>query len=346
MSDTILPLVGPEALSPEWHALRKFEAGRQPVSVVFGATDAAACCGMSPFKTPLDVFVHKSYGLDVEENAAMRRGKRFEGPILDEYEEVRKVKLKRGLPIFFHGKYKWMGATPDGIAVTPEAAATTMIFGGWLHGVDAKSSTYRRLDKDGDDPLKFGVAGTDQMPVDYLMQGQQQCGVLNLPFIEFPVMFSRDHVPIYRVERNDELIECIVKAEREMFERLVNNDPPEPNWSHENTRELIGILFKHQRDVVKELDEEDLERWLSVQRKSDQMKDLKEEIDADKNHLLYKLEGATFGRFPGGDAQLKKIIVKDALWSQKDVDDARAAIGTVKRKGHIRLQQVKAQEDS
>ncbi|HEX7765915.1 MAG TPA: YqaJ viral recombinase family protein, partial [Nitrospira sp.] len=323
MADVILPLIGPDALSPEWKEIRRFSKDRPGLPCVFGATDAAACCGMSPYKTPLDVFVQKMYGTEVEENEAMRMGKRLEPIILDEYEQRRCVTLRRNLPMFFHGKYRWIGATPDGIAVGGEQRLVDPVFGGWKYGVDAKSSTYRRYDKDDTDEMKFGQEDTDHMPVDYVMQGTQQCAVLNLPYVEFPVLFDARTMRIYRVERNEDLIGLIIHAEKEMLERLQNNDPPEPNWTHENTRELIGILFGHKEDVVKQLDAEWADQWLKVQRWKEGIKEREAWIEEVNNKILYHLAGATAGIFPSGNEQIKRIVVKESKVTQKDVDDLR-----------------------
>jgi hypothetical protein len=38
---------------------------------------------------------------------------------------------------------------------------------------------------------------------------------------------------------------------------------------------------------------------------------------------------------------LKRIQVRDSLWTDADVELARTSLGTVKRAGHVRLQQVK-----
>jgi predicted phage-related endonuclease len=338
MSDTIIPLVGPEPLSEAWHELRTFNPKRKGREIVFGATKAAAICGQSPYSTPYEVFVECLVGVKREPNDVMLNGLDYEDAVLNIYERTRKCVLDRKLPMYFHGQYPWMGATPDALARWKRGPEYPM----W--GVDAKTSTYRRLDKDGDDPLKFGVEGTDQLPVDYIFQAQQQCAVLNLPFVEFPVSFSRDYQPIYRVERNEDLIKFIIFAEQEMYQRLVNNDPPEPNWEHQNTREMIALAFGRKEELVIELDGNDVERWLEVQRKSDEMKALDEHIKAEKNKLLFKMGAAAYGRFPSGDQQLKRIVVKDSLWTQKDVDDAKANIGQTKRKGHERLMQTKVKD--
>jgi predicted phage-related endonuclease len=321
------PIAGPAALSPEWHAMRRFDPVRE-VKVVFGATDAAACCGISPYRTPLDVFVEKRHNVAVEENEAMRMGRRLEPIILDEYEARRRpCVLERGLPMYFHGQYRWMGATPDALARERRGSDQ----GPW--GVDAKASTFRRLDKEGEDPLKFGVEGTDQMPVDYVLQGQQQCAVLNLPFVEFPVLFDARTLRIYRVERNEDLIAAIVKAEQEMYERLVNNDPPEPNWAHDNTKELIGVLFGHREDLVQQLNEEDRDLWGEICEWKLQIKDLEERVKIETNKLLYRFGGAARGVFPAGQKQLKRIVIKDSLVTEKDVADLAAKVGQVKRRG-------------
>lgn len=350
MVETIIPLIGPEPLSPDWFALRKYDAARTfPAPVCFGATKAAACCGLSPYATPLEVFVECLMGYDKEVTEAMEFGRDFEDAVLNIYERKltarlrEPVKMRRKLPMFIHGQHRYMGATPDAIVVDPTEwlHPDDRLLGGWKYGVDAKTSTYRRLDKEGTDPLKFGIEGTDQLPIDYVLQAQQQCAVLNLPYVEFPVLFSREFVPIYRVERNEDLIHGITLAENEMFERLVNNDPPEPNWTHENTRELIGVLHGYQEDVVKQLDEEDADQWLNVQRWRDGIKEREEWITEVNNKLLFKLHGASAGILPSGNEQIKRIVVKESKVTQKDVDDLRERVGQTKRRGYEFLKQGK-----
>lgn len=352
-AELILPLIGPAPRTPDWYALRKFDPDRKGREIVFGATDAAACCGMSPYRTPLDVFCDAmGFWTERETTEAMQNGIDFEDAVLNIYERKRGVKLSRKLPMFFHGKYQWMGATPDAIACASGHSCNVVdllmdraereSIGLKTYGVDAKTSTYRRLDKEGGDPLKFGREETDELPIDYVCQGQQQCAVLNLPYVEFPVMFSRDLIPIYRVTRDEQLIELIAKCEQEMYDRLLANDPPEPNWTHANTRELISLLHGYQQDVVRELDEHDAERWVDVQRMKDKVKTLEEEIKAESNRLLFKLQGAAVGVFPSGEQQLKRIVVKASTWTEKDVEDARSAVGTTKRKGYEFLKQVAA----
>lgn len=328
---------GPKALSKAWRSLRRFDPDRRERPIVFGATAAAAACGISPYKTPLDLYCD-ALGLsdELEDNDAMRMGRLLEPVVLSEYETRMNVKLRRDMPMFFHETIPYMAATPDGVVIADREEDE--------HGVDAKTSTYRRLSKDGDDdPLKFGEEGTDQMPVDYVMQAQQQIAVLGVPFVAFPTLFDGRTLKIYKVSRNDDLINAIVKAEGELFERLKNNDPPEPNWTHENTRELIGCLFGVKNSKSIDLCEEEAERWAQVQRRKQEIKDLEEQNRAETNKLLWRMEGAAIAKLPLGQKQLKRIIVKETLVTDQDVEDLRAKVGDVKRKGYEMLKETKVE---
>lgn len=313
---------GPPALSAPWRSLRKFDPDRKGREIVFGATKAAAACGLSPYDSPLDLYC-EALGLkdEQEDNDAMRMGRRLEPLILDEYSERRGVQLVRSLPMHFHDEFYWVGATPDAIVppsddeLVHSAACSGVVVTGhndqeW--GVDAKSSTFRRLDKEGEDPLKFGIEGTDQMPVDYVMQAQQQMAVLGLPFIEFPVLFDTRTLKIYRVARNEDLIRTLVRCEKELLDRLFNNDPPEPNWTAGNTRELIGLIHGRDPDKVYALSEIEAKQWVEIQKDKEQIKTLNDAIKERTNKLLWRMEAATVARFPGGTKQLKRIVVKPA----------------------------------
>ena len=318
---------GPMPRTPEWYALRRYDPDRRERPIVFGATAAAAVCCISPYQTPFEFFLEcKGLSGEREETDAMRMGRRLEPIVLDEYEERRHVKLLRDLPMFLSEAHNFMGATPDAMADTDHER--------WAYAVDAKTTTFRRIDKQGGDHLKFGEEGTDHVPSDLVMQCQQQCAVLEVGFVELPVLFDARTLRIYRVERNDDLIAAIVKAESEMAQRLANDDPPEPNWTHENTRELIGLLFGRDDDKLVELNEEDLERWLEIQRRKDQVAIFEELIKADSNRLLYKLQGAAQGTFPKGSKGLKRIAVKESIVTEKDVADLQSRIGQTKRRGY------------
>lgn len=321
---------GPMALSDEWHALRKFDPNRNP-PVVLGASLAAAVCGYSPYVMALEVFMRQRDLLPpVEVTAAMEDGNDFELPALKKWARRRGYEIETGLPMFFSKKWPWMAATPDAIALTDP-----------LRGGDAKVPSFRRWDAFGIDPDKYGEEETDQLPTDNIMQAQQQMAVLGLDIIEFPVLFDIRTLRIYVVHREQALIDMIVTAGEEMVERIINNDPPEPNFKHPKAAKVIRELHGLTTGKTIELDDETLAGWNRLSHVKEQIKDLTKEADEIKAIVLHKLGDAEAGLFPKGTKQIKRTVIRDSVWTEADLEEIRTKIGLVKRKGHERLQETK-----
>lgn len=324
-------------LTEEWHAMRKLDFHRNP-PVVFGASEAAAVCGRSPYQGPLSIYMRKREEIaSMEDSLPMKVGRALEGTVLDLYAEIGEHKLIRGLPMYFHPRHAFMAATPDAIALR-EGAFGDQPHELWEHAVDAKCSTYRRYDEFADeDSDKFGAAGTDVMPEDYIFQAQQQMAVLGLDRVDFPVLFDARTLRTYSVERNDTIIDAIVMAEQELAERVVNGDPPEPNWEADGTRALLLELHGFKAGVRAQLGEQEVAWWVEHQRLKQEIDEREERRKELKNRILHAMAGAEAGLFPSGQRQLKRSQVKESVWSHLDVEEARKKIGTVKRKGSERL---------
>src|ERR1051325_2481740 len=83
-----------------------------------GASEIASICGLSPYETPLDVYLRK-LGLvgEAEEDGSMEWGKRLEPVVARKYTEVTGIELTGdGLETLRHPERRWMLATPDRIA--------------------------------------------------------------------------------------------------------------------------------------------------------------------------------------------------------------------------------------
>ena len=84
----IIPLVGPSAHSDEWNATRLFNPERKGREVVFGASEAADACNLSPYSAgPLELFMKKrSLKPAFEGNDATEYGQLIEPVVLTMYE--------------------------------------------------------------------------------------------------------------------------------------------------------------------------------------------------------------------------------------------------------------------
>jgi predicted phage-related endonuclease len=301
---TTKPIIGPETYSPEWYALRKFDPDRER-PVVFGASEAAAACGRSKYSSALDLYLIKRGEIEdsfsEDQIEAMEMGHHLEPIILDRYEKRTGLALTRKLPMFLSADHLFMGATPDGLPRSQN-------IGEWDRAVDAKTSTTRMIDKTGSDVSMWGDDGTDQVPLDYLFQAQQQCAVLGVQFVDFPVMFDARTIRIYTVKRDEELIAEIVAAEKELAERIINGDPPEPDFQHSGTLKLLKKTQGYEAGKVITWDDSLAEKWRQLADVKEQLKALekkKDVLDAELFHAMGDAEQAVCGPLT-----VKRIHVK------------------------------------
>jgi putative phage-type endonuclease len=83
-----------------------------------GGSEAAAILGLSPWATPLDVYLDKiGEGEDVEETEAMYFGTILEGVVADEFSRRTGLKVRRRNALLTHPDYPWMIANIDRMVV-------------------------------------------------------------------------------------------------------------------------------------------------------------------------------------------------------------------------------------
>ena len=289
------PHVGPATHSPEWYAMRKFDPSRTNRPVVFGASEAAAACGRSKYSSALELYLMKRGEIDgPESNEAMSMGNRLEPVILDMYEEKIGRKVVRKLPMMFSADFAFMAATPDGVLCNLQPV------GGYEfeRSIDAKATTGRRLDDSGEDTDSFGAEGTDQVPIEYLFQAQQQCAVMGVDSVDFPVLFDGRQLRVYTVNRDEDLIAEIASAEKELAERIINGDPPEPDFQHSGTLHLLKKIQGCEVGKVITWDGSLAEKWQQLADVKEQIKHLtkaKDVLDAELFHAMGDAEQAICG---------------------------------------------------
>lgn len=316
-----LPIPGPAQRTQQWYGLRIYDPDRKDRPFVFGASEAAAICGVSPYNTPLQIFLEKrGIGPEREDNDAMRLGRKLEPVVLSEYAERMLVELETDQPMYFSpvpGRW-WEAASPDAKVISKPKL-----------GVDAKTSTWRMLDRTGADTEKFGEEGTDQVPVSMLFQAQQLCDVMTWEGVDFPLLLDNRTLRVYHVDRNNDIIAAIVSAEQELAERIIANDPPEPTWEHSSTRSLLRRLYGFTPAKKVPLSEEARAMWLNYQSLGDRVKEMQAKQDELRNRVLAELADAEMGTFPGGTKELVRVQVKESEF-------------TMRRKAHEQLRERKA----
>lgn len=330
----IAGIPGPVAHTPEWKSLRVFDPDRKSRPVVFGASEAAAACDVSPYSSALQVYLEKRGQLeDRADDEATDMGRRLEPIILDLYEERMNCGLLREQRTYFHKDFDFMSATPDGLAyaVDPEHFD-------WA--VDSKSSSFRMYDATGDNEARYGVDGTDQIPLTALFQAQQQMAVTGLERVDFPVLFDGRTFRVYTVIRNDDLIDQIASAENYLALRIIAGEPPEPNYRHEGTRSLLHKMFGFKEGKQITLPQEMKQLAIDLENARLAKKTAESAEEEAKARLDQAMGDAEVVRFEGEAVHVTRRQNAPTLWTRENVETlerqlehARANVGQIKREG-------------
>ncbi len=288
----LLPLVGPDSHTPEWH-----EVHRTHIT----ATDIPAILGRSEYKTAFDVFAEKT-GLvaPFEGNEHTRRGTRYEPVILADYAEATGCTVETPMPLYFHPTATWLAATPDARA----KFGSVMVDGPHdCHGVEAKLTMSRTRSHE------LGEEGTDEIPDDWLLQTQTQMSVMGWMRVDLAVLLY-GRLKIYPVARNPELIAIIESAAREMHERIQADDPPELDWEHPQTPSLVKSLYGLKEGTSVELPEECEKFYTAYKDLGKKIKETKANREAVKARLLHAMGDNEIGVLPGIATELVRSTVK------------------------------------
>lgn len=275
-----MPIRGPESGSPEWYEIR---------SSIIGSSEAAAACGLSEYKTPLGVYMEKTGQAEpFAGNEHTRRGKRYEPLIAEDWQEMTgRALIQYPCPMYLHPTLEGVAATPDGQISETE-------------GLEIKCPSPRQKDK-------FGEQGTDEIPNEWKLQAQQQMGVMGWERVHFAVKVF-DVPQLYVVERNDRLIEAMLKMELRLLERIRLRLPPEPTWGHDTTLDLVYKLNSAVNENRVLLTDEEAALWQEYEDLGREMAKHEARRKEIKSRVLWGIGEAGGGILPDGRMIRRKWV--------------------------------------
>ena len=161
-----------------------------------GGTDCATVMGLSPYRTPYELWLIKT-GRKEEETILnedrLRLRHAHEDTIANEYEVQKSVKLRRVNQTVFHKRLPFMLCNLDRVIT------------GQRKIVECKTSTaWLRQD--------WGVSGSDEAPMHYILQVQHQLACSEYDDADIAALIDIDDYRIYPTPRNDKIIAKIEEA--------------------------------------------------------------------------------------------------------------------------------------
>ena len=204
-----------------------------------GGSDAAALCGMSPFKTKHEVYLEKM-GL-VEPTAStdqMVWGTKLEPVIATWYADERGVQLQES-PLLRHPEYDFIGGHVDRLVMNGSGPAGIL---------EVKTTDSRNR-------FEWGEA-EDDIPAHYNIQVQHYMMTTGLPWCDVAVLIGGNDFRIKRVERHDDLLKSLIQIEIDFWrEHVLKQIPPDVDDSEGATR-MLKALYPSHVDVELVADEE------------------------------------------------------------------------------------------
>lgn len=172
-----------------------------------GGSEAAAALGISPWMTPLQLYLRKTEPIGRDEpNEAMRWGTALEPAIRQRY--------------------------ADDTGRTVEVPRTTFRYAPWpvaLANVDGIAASERLLEvKTARSDIGWGEPGSDIIPEQYAVQVQHYLMVTGLVVADVAVLIGGQDYRTYEIEADSELQQLILDGEQRFWRHIETMTPPEP----------------------------------------------------------------------------------------------------------------------
>jgi putative phage-type endonuclease len=208
-----------------------------------GATDAAVVLGLSPYKTPYELYLEKMGRKEDEAilpESCLRLRHAHEETIAREYAFQKEVKLKRVNKTIIHKQLPFMLCNLDRVVI------------GQKKIIECKSSTgWKRAE--------WGETGSDIAPIQYLIQVQHQYACTNYETADIAALIDSDDFRILPQVRNEKIIKKIEEACEHFWVEHVLKDVPPPPTNRGDLKLMYptnnGNLIEATPDILSYIDE-------------------------------------------------------------------------------------------
>jgi putative phage-type endonuclease len=198
-----------------------------------GSSDAAVAVGLSPYKSPLELWLEKTDRQappDLAANDAVFWGATLEHIIATVYAERTGVKVRRLNAVLQHPEYPFMLANLDRVVQHPT---------------------------DGNGILEVKTAGVnsarfweDGVPESYQCQVLHQLAVTGKAWCDVAVLIGGQDFRVYRVVRDDEKIADLIEREVKFWQFVIDDAPPPVDGTESSGRALASMYPSDRGDTV------------------------------------------------------------------------------------------------
>lgn len=252
-----------------------------------GGSDCAVALGLSKRKTARQLYGEKRGELesDVYDEEVIWWGNALEPVVRQKYAETTGNVVRLPTSTLWHPTHDFMCAHIDGFVDNIELALR--------RGYEGKTAFHS---------TGWGDEGTDQVPIDCLMQVKHYSIVTGLPVFDVATLIGR-RFAFYEVPAPDlELAEMIIEGERDFMRRVREGDPPPLDYEHKTAIDVVKKLYPGTDGRRVEATEEAIQWRARMDAAAEREKFAKAEREGFKARLLDFMGEAALLAFPDGKA--------------------------------------------
>ena len=195
-----------------------------------GGSDVSIICGINKYKSALELWMEKrGYKESEEAGESAYWGSTLEPIIRDEFTKRTNLEVDTISLMLKHPEFDFMLANVDGIVNDSEGKKC--IF-------EAKTASAYKLDQWKD----------DEIPEEYLLQIQHYMAVLGYERTYIAVLIGGNTFKYKAVDRDEELIDMIIEIEKNFWNCVVNDIPPNIDGSESCTNLLNSVYPKAKKN--------------------------------------------------------------------------------------------------
>lgn len=256
-----------------------------------GGSDAAAVCGLSPWRSPLEVYLDKRGEIEPSPgNELTEWGTLLENTVAVAYSRKNGAKIRRA-PMRMNKERPFMLVHMDRqILGDPRGP-------GYL---ECKTADARSLSKWKNGP-----------PDDYALQVQHGLAVTGYAFGVIAVLIGGNHYEQFEIARNDHDIGVLADIEADFWlNHVAVGVPPDPDWEHPRTSELLSRMYGAVNGETVMLPA-DICHWAAMERQAAGLiKRYEAARDVAKAHIQDALKDVAMGVLPDGSGAYVRSWVK------------------------------------
>lgn len=200
-----------------------------------GGSDVSAIAGLNKYRSPISVWLEKTGQYEPEEpGESAYWGTLLEEVVAKEFSTRTGLKVQRRNAILQHPQYPFMIANLDRVIVDKERGQGIL---------ECKTAG----------EFMAGAWEDEKIPDSYMLQVQHYLAVTGLAYAYIAVLIGGNKFKHKLIERDEEIIEHLIKIESDFWSMVEKGIPPEMDGSESSTNLLKSLYPESKADSIIQL---------------------------------------------------------------------------------------------